>query len=86
MYDKTLYRASNLQIMARARNINQNTHFSTLNRNLSSFKCSKDSWKNTVNLNSIELLLIALLGIEYYEKNVANQLIEFMHYYVTETV
>ena len=26
------------------------------------------------------------LGIEYYEKNVVNQLIEFMHYYVTETV
>ena len=25
-------------------------------------------------------------GIEYYEKNVTNQLIEFMHYYVTETV
>lgn len=25
-------------------------------------------------------------GIEYYEKNVVNQLIEFMHYYVTETV
>jgi len=25
-------------------------------------------------------------GIEYYEKNVANQLIEFMHYYVTETI
>ena len=27
-----------------------------------------------------------LTGIEYYEKNVVNQLIEFMHYYVTETV
>ena len=25
-------------------------------------------------------------GIEYYEKNVANQLIEFMHYYITETI
>lgn len=25
-------------------------------------------------------------GIEYYEKNVSNQLIEFMHYYVTETI
>ena len=25
-------------------------------------------------------------GIEYYEKNVANQLVEFMHYYVTETI
>ena len=25
-------------------------------------------------------------GVEYYEKNVTNQLIEFMHYYVTETV
>ena len=24
--------------------------------------------------------------IEFYEKNVTNQLIEFMHYYVTETV
>ena len=26
------------------------------------------------------------LGIEYYEKNVANQLVEFMHYYITETI
>lgn len=25
-------------------------------------------------------------GIEYYEKNVPSQLIEFMHYYVTETI
>lgn len=25
-------------------------------------------------------------GVEYYEKNVVNQLIEFMHYYVTETI
>ena len=24
------------------------------------------------------------IGIEYYEKNVVNQLLEFMHYYVTE--
>ena len=30
--------------------------------------------------------LTLLKGIEYYEKNVVNQLIEFMHYYVTETV
>ena len=27
-----------------------------------------------------------ILGIEYYEKNVANQLVEFMHYYITETI
>jgi hypothetical protein len=27
-----------------------------------------------------------LVGIEHYEKNVANQVIEFMHYYITETV
>jgi hypothetical protein len=26
------------------------------------------------------------LGIEYYEKNVSNQLIEFMNYYISETV
>ena len=25
-----------------------------------------------------------MIGIEYYEKNVVNQLLEFMHYYVTE--
>lgn len=24
------------------------------------------------------------LGIEFYEKNVVNQLLEFMHYYTTE--
>ena len=29
---------------------------------------------------------IVNIGVEYYEKNVANQLIEFMHYYVTETI
>jgi histone H3/H4 len=27
-----------------------------------------------------------LQGIEYYEKNVTNQLIEFMNYYISETV
>ena len=26
------------------------------------------------------------LGIEYYEKNVANQMIEFINYYISETV
>lgn len=25
-----------------------------------------------------------MIGIEYYEKNVVNQLLEFMHYYTTE--
>lgn len=32
------------------------------------------------------VLIFGELGIEHYEKNVSNQLIEFMHYYVTETV
>jgi histone H3/H4 len=31
-------------------------------------------------------MLRAWLGIEYYERNVVNQLIEFMNYYITETV
>jgi len=29
---------------------------------------------------------LILKGIEYYERNVSNQLIEFLYYYITETV
>ena len=31
-------------------------------------------------------MLILHKGIEFYERNVSNQLIEFMYYYITETV
>lgn len=32
----------------------------------------------------ISLIFTCNIGVEYYEKNVVNQLLEFMHYYTTE--
>ena len=34
--------------------------------------------------NKVKPFNLIILGIEYYEKNVVNQLIEFMNYYTTE--
>ena len=48
-----------------------------LNQNKS--KVLKDFLKSKV-----FFLNITLIGIEYYEKNVVNQLLEFMNYYTTE--
>jgi transcription initiation factor TFIID subunit 9B len=39
-------------------------------------------WQRRIN----DLFVVHFIGIEYYEKNVVNQLLEFTHYYSTEVL